>query len=526
VGWGKRSPARKVLVVTCFLGLIAADPARSEFSFVTKWGGTGSGNGQFNSPRGVATDAGGNVYVGDGNNSRVQVFTGDGTFLRSMGRYGINGLDPNQFNSVGGVAVDRAGNVFAVDVGNYRVNKFGPDGTALTYFGPADVPNRPGEQAFETNPRAVAVDPAGNVYVTDSYHVHKFDNNGGRLATFGLPAATGANPGEFNNPRAIAASADGSLYVADTSNVRVQKLTTDGAFVAQWNATGTGDGQFQAPVGVAVSPGGNVYVADDLRRDVQAFTPAGAFVSRSDAAPGADPDAFRPFHLAFDPSENLFLTDVQVNVGNRVLKVRDQAPGPAPLPPPVAGEVVNVAVERGTVLIKFPPGQAPRRQRGLVPAGNDFVRLTDAAQIPVGAVVDTSRGQVGMTSAGPGGRVDKGSFYSGQFTVRQPGNGRFTDLVLSQPLRCQPNRRRIGAAGGRRVRSRRLWGNGRGRFRTRGRNSTATVRGTIWLTKDTCKATTTVVREGTVVVRDLAKRRNVRVRAGQRYVARARTRRR
>jgi hypothetical protein len=51
------------------------------------------------------------------------------------------------------------------------------------------------------------------------------------------------------------------------------------------------------------------------------------------------------------------------------------------------------------------------------------------------------------------------------------------------------------------------------------------VRGTTWLTKDTCNATTTVVREGTVVVRDLAKRRNVTVGAGRRYTARARARR-
>ena len=521
--WKPHAPLKVVLLV-CSLGLATAAPARAEFTFVTKWGSMGTGNGQFNSARGIATDGAGNVYVGDGNNSRIQVFTNDGLFLRSMGRYGTNTLDPSQFNTVAGVAVDRAGNVFGVDAGNYRVNKFGPDGTPLTYFGPQDVPTNPGQQAFETNPRAVAVDPAGNVYVTDGYHVHKFDNNGRRLATFGLASATGANPGEFNNARAIADSPDGFLYVADTGNARVQKLTTDGAFVDQWAVRGTGDGQFQQPAAVAVSPGGNVYVGDDLRRDVQAFTPAGAFVSASRSAPGAGPDDFRPYHIAFDAQENLFVTDIQANVGNRVLKLRDQVPTPQ-LPPPVPGESVNVAVERGTVLVKFPPGRAPRREPRLAPAGNDFVRLTEAAQIPVGTIVNTSRGQVGMTSAGPNGRIDKGSFYSGQFTVRQPANGRYTDLVLSQPLRCQSNRR-VALAGGRAVRSRRLWGNGRGRFRTRGRHSTATVRGTIWLTKDTCRTTTTIVREGRVVVRDLAKRRNVTVRAGGRYVARARARRR
>jgi hypothetical protein len=97
-----------------------------------------------------------------------------------------------------------------------------------------------------------------------------------------------------------------------------------------------------------------------------------------------------------------------------------------------------------------------------------------------------------------------------------------TEMRLTGQLKCVSSGRGrvLGAAS----RSRRLWGHGKGRFRTRGRHSTATVRGTQWLTKDTCSSTTTSVKEGTVVVRDLAKRRNVTVRAGHRYVARARKR--
>ncbi|HKP21112.1 MAG TPA: hypothetical protein VJT68_06320, partial [Thermoleophilaceae bacterium] len=72
---------------------------------------------------------------------------------------------------------------------------------------------------------------------------------------------------------------------------------------------------------------------------------------------------------------------------------------------------------------------------------------------------------------------------------------------------------------------RRLWGRDRGgRFRTFGRHSQATVRGTKWLTKDTCAGTLTVVRKGAVMVRDFARHRNVLVRAGHRYFARARGR--
>jgi hypothetical protein len=74
-----------------------------------------------------------------------------------------------------------------------------------------------------------------------------------------------------------------------------------------------------------------------------------------------------------------------------------------------------------------------------------------------------------------------------------------------------------GQGGSREVRA--LWGNGRGRFRTRGRFATASVRGTVWRTVDRCDGTLTRVRQGVVEVRDLTRRRTVRVRAGQSYLA-------
>lgn len=528
VGMWRPLAAIKTAALPCALALCAGAAlpatAAAEFTFVSKWGGRGAANGQFNGISGIATDRSGNVYVGDNNNGRVQVFTNDGVWLRSMGQYGTNRTVPGQFNGVGGVAVDSEGNVFAVDVGNYRVQKFAPDGTPLTYFGAEDVPNRPGEQTFDSNPRAVAIDAAGDVYVVDRYHVHKFDNNGARLGQWGLAAGAGTGPGEFDNPRGIAAGPDGSIWVADTGNARVQRFSTSGEFRGEFGGRGSEPGQFLQPIGIAPGPNGNLYVGDDFRRDVQVFNSGLAFVAAHASAPGANPDTFRPFHLAVDGQQNVFITDSQVNVGERVLKVHDRSDTP-PLPPPVPGKTMNVKPERGRVLIKYPRGTAPPRSKALQPAGSGFVRLAEAAQIPIGATVDVTRGQIGMTSAGPGGRIDTGSFYSGQFSVLQPRAGRFTDLVMNQPLRCARARRGKLAPAARRVRSRRLWGRGRGRFRTRGRYSTATVRGTVWLTKDSCTSTTTAVREGRVVVRDRAKRRNITVRAGQRYVARAKKRR-
>jgi hypothetical protein len=66
-----------------------------------------------------------------------------------------------------------------------------------------------------------------------------------------------------------------------------------------------------------------------------------------------------------------------------------------------------------------------------------------------------------------------------------------------------------------------LWGSGKGRYRSRGNNSSATVRGTIWLTEDRCDGTLTRVRTGRVVVRDFALDRKVVLEPGDSYFARA-----
>ena len=68
-------------------------------------------------------------------------------------------------------------------------------------------------------------------------------------------------------------------------------------------------------------------------------------------------------------------------------------------------------------------------------------------------------------------------------------------------------------------RVRRLWGSGKGKFRTRGRYSSATVRGTVWRTEDRCDGTLTQVQEGSVTVRDIGRKKDIVIRAGKSYLA-------
>jgi hypothetical protein len=202
------------------------------------------------------------------------------------------------------------------------------------------------------------------------------------------------------------------------------------------------------------------------------------------------------------------------------------------LPPPTLGEEVNIGPVPGSgpVLIAVPAGSSAARARASQ-KGLTFVPLTEARQIPTGSFLDTTRGTVQMQSAtGRGQRVQSGKFSAGLFQVLQSRARRargLTELRLKGGSfrRCGGRASRTGdtatAALSRRV-VRRLRANARGRFQTRGNNSAATVRSTIWTTTDRCDGTLTQVRRGTVVVRDFRRKKNVVVRAGKSYFARAR----
>ena len=140
-------------------------------------------------------------------------------------------------------------------------------------------------------------------------------------------------------------------------------------------------------------------------------------------------------------------------------------------------------------------------------------------------------GKVNLMSAGCRGGVQEGTFGGGVFSVRQPrsGCGR-VDVYLRGGSFKSCARRASRASGSlasasstRRVR--RLWGrDSGGSFRSHGRHSHATVRGTRWLTVDRCDGTLTRVTNGAVVVRDFRRHRRVLVRAGHSYLAKAKPR--
>ena len=182
--------------------------------------------------------------------------------------------------------------------------------------------------------------------------------------------------------------------------------------------------------------------------------------------------------------------------------------------PPVAGRLVGVEPAGGTVRIKKP-------------GSKQFVLLTGPTEIPVGSQVDTVHGTVNLTAALGGGRTNTAQFYQGLFKIQQKkANNATTTLILEggtfRGCARRASLRALSFSAASRVRRvRRLWGSGKGRFTTKGRYSSATVRGTKWLTQDQCNGTLTRVLQGVVRVQDFRKHKTVNVRAGFSYLAKA-----
>ena len=180
---------------------------------------------------------------------------------------------------------------------------------------------------------------------------------------------------------------------------------------------------------------------------------------------------------------------------------------------------------RGNVRVRSAGGGSGARASQ---KGRSFSALREPRELPIGSFIDARRGTTRLTSARTRreDQIQEGLFSAGLFQVLQSRRRRakgLTEVRLKGGnfRRCRTRKGGPGAAQVRRRVIRRLNGNSRGRFRTRGRHSAATVRGTVWQVIDRCDGTLTKVRRGRVAVRDFRRKKTIIVRAGKSYLARA-----
>ncbi|MEI6569779.1 MAG: cadherin-like beta sandwich domain-containing protein, partial [Verrucomicrobiota bacterium] len=255
--------------------------------------GTGT-NAAFFFPYDVAVDASGNVYVGDSRNYRIRTVSSAGvvTTLAGSGTQGFaDGAGATaKFYSTFGVAVDSGGIVYVADAQNTRVRKVTTLGEVSTLAGSSTsgyFDSTTGGLARFNVVNSVAVDASGNVYVADegNHCIRKVTAEGvvttlAGSTTSGYVDGTGA-AARFYNPKGVALDASGNLYVVDSLNYRIRKVSPTGVVTTlagngtQSFADGPGaTAMFNGMKGVAVDGSGNVYVGDFGNSRIRKITPA------------------------------------------------------------------------------------------------------------------------------------------------------------------------------------------------------------------------------------------------------------
>jgi sugar lactone lactonase YvrE/predicted esterase len=194
----------------------------------------------FNSPGGIAVDGSGALYVADAFNATIRRIALDNTVSTLAGSAGLrgdaDGTGSNaRFNFPGGLAVDHAGNLYVADTYNDTLRRIAANGTVSTLAGSAGISGAAdltGVNALFNQPGGVAVDSAGNVYVADTGNgTVRLITGGGVVTTVaGTPGIAGARDSAvgdalFNQPRSLAIDGAGNLFVADTGNAAIRKIT-------------------------------------------------------------------------------------------------------------------------------------------------------------------------------------------------------------------------------------------------------------------------------------------------------------
>jgi uncharacterized protein (TIGR03437 family) len=244
-----------------------------------------------------------------------------------------------------GVAIDQAGNLFIADYSDARVRRVS-QGVISTFAGcdpvnPICVLAEPGDLAAATSVviqvSNIAVDTAGNLYVTDNgYQRVREVSPAGVLTNLAGTGQAGINNGALNNPSGIAVDRMGNLYVADTGNHRVLKIFQAGG-MATLAGNGTpgfgGDGGqasgalLSSPNGAAVDVAGNLYIADTGNNRVRKVATTGvmttiaggaACCNANDGGPAANAFLAGPKGVAIDGANNVYIADTN---SSRIRKI-------------------------------------------------------------------------------------------------------------------------------------------------------------------------------------------------------------
>lgn len=379
--------------------------------FVRQFGGAGTKPGQLGAVGGLAVDQNGTVYI-VGSGSRVDRFSSEGSYIGSFGHLGsaagefnFGSGSGNDSGAGGGIAV-AGGQVYVADTRNDRIQRMDAEGN-----GPVVIVR----QGVVSRPQGLTIRNYRLLVADDTHHrVVAFDLGGRFLKAFG---SQGSGPGQFKNPYDVGLDAAGHVFVADDSNHRVLKfgVLPNYGYLARWGSYGDGLGQLQYPRSIAVDAPGNQYVANTGANRIEVFDVNGTPVRNFGSSARAAGHFIAPLGVAADASGVVAVAD---SVDGRIelfgpdrtpLAVwGSPSPGPTILPNPAAlafdtaGTAYVLDQNRGRILVFDRAGNV---KRTIASSGNGPGQLSAPSAIAIDGsgrlyVADTGNGRIARFTTG------------------------------------------------------------------------------------------------------------------------------
>ena len=356
--------------------------------------GTLATSAEMNQPFGVTVDAHGNIYIGDTYNNRVRMVNPSG-IISTIAGTGVAGFSGDgtlattaRLNAPYGVAVDTAGNIYIGDGSNSRVRKIAAGTGIITTIAGNGIAGYGGDLGPATSaklyvPSYLNFDAAGNLYITDNanHRIRKVDLSGtittvAGNGTGGFGGDGGlATAAEINYPGGIALDKAGNLYITDYLNNRIRVVNASGIIstIAGGGVPGySGDGglatlaELYQPTDVAVDTNGNVYIADFFNNRLRKIT----------MAPNHKPMFTGGHSQTIGVCENSLTASINTN-----LAVNDIDTGQTEhwsvLTPPVHGSLVAYYTTTSTGATLNPTGQYYTPATGFIGMDSFQVMVSD-----------------------------------------------------------------------------------------------------------------------------------------------------